>query len=225
VRERSVVWNGPVDFSAGQPRISVAPAGPLSGLPVAGIAALLGALVVAGAAVAYRRRDDEGAATAAGGGAETGATGDATAAADATADSSEAAATAAAGASAEGSTDGDDGDDRAESESDDSPPVDSDLLSNEEQVLRLVESEGGRMKQKQVAEELEWTAAKTSQVVTGLRDEGDLDGFRLGRENVLSLPDYDPEEDATGADENGGSGADEQNDGGEASGEDDATGD
>jgi hypothetical protein len=28
-------------------------------------------------------------------------------------------------------------------------------------------------------------------VVTGLRDEGDLDGFRLGRENVLSLPEYD----------------------------------
>jgi hypothetical protein len=47
------------------------------------------------------------------------------------------------------------------------------------------------MKQKRVAEELDWTAAKTSQVVTGLRDEGDLDGFRLGRENVLSLPDYD----------------------------------
>jgi hypothetical protein len=47
------------------------------------------------------------------------------------------------------------------------------------------------MKQKRVAEELDWTAAKTSQVVTGLRDDDDLDGFRLGRENVLSLPEYD----------------------------------
>lgn len=45
------------------------------------------------------------------------------------------------------------------------------------------------MKQGQVAAELDWTAAKTSQVVTGLRDDGRLDGFRLGRENVLSLPD------------------------------------
>ncbi|TKX51764.1 hypothetical protein EXE42_17985, partial [Halorubrum sp. SP3] len=60
------------------------------------------------------------------------------------------------------------------------------------------------------------------QVVTGLRDEGDLDGFRLGRENVLSLPDYDPEGDASGADEDGG---DEESDREDASGEDDATDD
>ncbi|ESS03452.1 MAG: hypothetical protein A07HR67_01850 [uncultured archaeon A07HR67] len=69
-----------------------------------------------------------------------------------------------------------------------SPPIDEELLSNEEQVLRLIEREGGRMKQKRVAEKLDWTDAKTSQVTTGLRDEGELDGFRLGRENVLSLP-------------------------------------
>ncbi len=75
---------------------------------------------------------------------------------------------------------------------DDSGP-DTELLSNEEQVLRLIESEGGRMKQKAVAEELGWTDAKTSQVTKTLREEGDLEGFRLGRENVLSLP-----EDASG---------------------------
>jgi hypothetical protein len=84
-----------------------------------------------------------------------------------------------------------DSDDAGDGTSASAAPIDDDLLSNEEQVLRLVEANGGRMKQKQVAEELDWTAAKTSQVVTGLRDEGDLDGFRLGRENVLSLPDYD----------------------------------
>lgn len=69
------------------------------------------------------------------------------------------------------------------------PP--SELLSNEEQVLRLLKANGGRMKQQQVAEELEWTDAKTSQVVSDLRDEGDIESFRLGRENVLSLPDED----------------------------------
>jgi len=65
---------------------------------------------------------------------------------------------------------------------------DTELLSNEEQVLQLIESEGGRMKQKAVAEQLGWTDAKTSQVTKTLREEGDLEGFRLGRENVLSLP-------------------------------------
>ena len=67
--------------------------------------------------------------------------------------------------------------------------IDRELLSNEEQVLELIERAGGRMKQKEVAERLEWTDAKTSQVTKRLREEGDLEGFRLGRENVLSLPD------------------------------------
>ncbi|WP_299236441.1 helix-turn-helix transcriptional regulator [Natronomonas sp.] len=73
--------------------------------------------------------------------------------------------------------------------SDDDRDVDPELLSNEERVIRLIESEDGRMKQQEVAERLGWTDAKTSQVVTKLREEGDLEGFRLGRENVLSLPD------------------------------------
>ena len=82
------------------------------------------------------------------------------------------------------------------------------------------------MKQKRVAEELDWTAAKTSQVVTGLRDEGDLDGFRLGRENVLSLPEYDPAADASGDEagdrdaERGDGGGDAEDDGEDASGSD-----
>ena len=207
VRDRSVVWNGPVDFSAGQPRVAVAPAGPLSGLPTAGLLALLGALVVAGAAVAYRRRSSAGDET--GGIATLGEDGVETAgdqptdAAAPTADDPDAAANA--GAAAERST-GEAGGDKAESGPDDAPPVDDDLLSNEEQVVRLIESAGGRMKQKQVAEELDWTAAKTSQVVTGLRDDGDLDGFRLGRENVLSLPDYEPENDSN-AEQGDGSGS------------------
>lgn len=71
----------------------------------------------------------------------------------------------------------------------DDPPAE--LLSNEERVLRLLETEGGRIKQKEVAERLDWTAAKTSQVVKGLREDDELDVFRLGRENVLTLPDED----------------------------------
>ncbi|MGQ4555291.1 DUF7345 domain-containing protein [Halobellus sp. GM3] len=67
-------------------------------------------------------------------------------------------------------------------------PWEDELLSNEERVLALVEHEGGRMKQQEVAQTLEWTDAKTSQVVRKMRDEDKLDAFRLGRENVLVLP-------------------------------------
>lgn len=69
------------------------------------------------------------------------------------------------------------------------PP--EELLSNEERVLRLLREQGGRMKQQQVVESLGWTDAKTSQVVGSLRDSGDVEGFRLGRENVLRIPEED----------------------------------
>jgi len=82
--------------------------------------------------------------------------------------------------------------DEAEGDADDGPPPE--LLSNEERVLRLLDQRGGRMKQQEVVEALDWTEAKTSQVVGDLRDEGKLESFRLGRENVLSLPGEGPDE-------------------------------
>jgi hypothetical protein len=82
------------------------------------------------------------------------------------------------------------------------PPAE--LLSNEEQVLQLLESNGGRLKQQQVAGELDWTDAKTSQVIGGLRDEDKVETFRIGRENVVTLPDTD----VTGRDGDGSDGAD-----------------
>ncbi|MFC7045278.1 helix-turn-helix transcriptional regulator [Halobacteriaceae archaeon GCM10025711] len=45
------------------------------------------------------------------------------------------------------------------------------------------------MKQQEIVEELDWSEAKTSQVVGTLRDDGEIEVFRLGRENVLRLPD------------------------------------
>jgi len=71
-------------------------------------------------------------------------------------------------------------------------PVDEELLSNEERVLGLLERRGGRIKQQEIVEALDWTEAKTSQVVSGMREEGTIEGFRLGRENVLTLPEEDP---------------------------------
>ena len=66
--------------------------------------------------------------------------------------------------------------------------ADPELLSNEERVLRLLERRGGRAKQQDVVDELGWTEAKTSQVIGSLRDQGEIESFRLGRENVLSVP-------------------------------------
>jgi uncharacterized membrane protein len=65
------------------------------------------------------------------------------------------------------------------------------LLSPEERVMRLVTERGGRIKQQEVVSELDWSAARTSQVVGSLRESGDIETFRLGRENVLKLPEED----------------------------------
>ena len=72
----------------------------------------------------------------------------------------------------------------------DGPP--EELLSNEERVLRVLERHDGRIKQKAVVTELGWTEAKTSQVVGRLREQGEIESFRLGRENVLALPRQEP---------------------------------
>lgn len=65
----------------------------------------------------------------------------------------------------------------------------TELLSNEERVVAVLERAGGRAKQQDVVAELGWTEAKTSQVVGKLREKGRINGFRLGRENVLVVPD------------------------------------
>jgi len=71
---------------------------------------------------------------------------------------------------------------------DDGPPPE--LLSNEERVRKLLE-EGGRIKQQRIADTLEWTDAKTSQVVGDMREAGEVETFRIGRENVVTLPDHE----------------------------------
>jgi hypothetical protein len=205
-RDGSVVWVGPVDFAGGEPRIAAVPDSVVNSIPSRlPILAVVGILVVLGGVLAYSRRDRESPSSATETEATAAETGSAAAGA-AAADEPAAESVSGGGSATESAaTDGpEERDDAADESTEDGsteddvtdddtdvPPVDADLLSNEEQVLRLVDREGGRMKQKRVAEELDWTAAKTSQVVTGLRDEGDLEGFRLGRENVLTLPDED----------------------------------
>jgi hypothetical protein len=205
-RSRAVVWKGSdTDFVAGEPRLVVssaatatttsegspgpgettstvggggpgdgdtteAPAQGGSGLLTPLVFGLLGLLVVGAlAAYGYRQR-----------GARGGGDGDGAPAAAAGDGGDGAAGAAAAGAAGAGEAvdDGDEGE----------PEPPSELLSNEERVLQLVEDHGGRMKQQEIVDALDWTEAKTSQVVRGLRDDGELDGFRLGRENVLKLP-------------------------------------
>jgi uncharacterized membrane protein len=44
------------------------------------------------------------------------------------------------------------------------------------------------VKQQEIVSGLEWTEAKTSQVVNAMHEDGRIEKFRIGRENVVKLP-------------------------------------
>lgn len=155
-RDRSAVWNGPIEFGADEPRaVAAQPAD--AGVPIVLLAGglLVVAIAASGAVWLLVRRSAD--------------------------------------------------DSSADDEADEQPPaanqdestadhgVPSELLSSEERVLQLLEANGGRMKQKEVAAELDWSAARTSQVVGELREQERVESFRVGRENVLRLLKEDEE--------------------------------
>lgn len=154
---RSVTWYGPHDFGPNEPHVAVSPEAMPSGEGATGLPLWPG-LIVAVAIVAGAYWWHARRADA-----ESGAE-------NATGDSS-------------GAADRDEG----------SPPPaesgdgDESLLRNDEQVRRLLLANGGRMKQQAIADELDWTDAKTSQVVGDLREEEVVETFRIGRENVVEL--------------------------------------
>ena len=76
-------------------------------------------------------------------------------------------------------------------------PVDTDLLSDEERVEHLLEQNGGRMKQANIVDETGWSNAKVSQLLSAMDDDERINKLRIGRENLISLPD----EDVTGLEE------------------------
>lgn len=72
--------------------------------------------------------------------------------------------------------------------------VDPELLSDEERVEYLLEQHGGRMRQADIVDETDWSDAKVSQLLSRMADEGSIEKLRLGRENVISLPDGEDDE-------------------------------
>ena len=68
------------------------------------------------------------------------------------------------------------------------PDVDPELLSDEERVEHLLRRNDGRMKQAKIVEETRWSNAKVSQLLSKMAEEGRVEKLRIGRENLISLP-------------------------------------
>jgi hypothetical protein len=71
------------------------------------------------------------------------------------------------------------------------PGIDVELLSDEERVERLLDQNGGRMKQARIVKETGWSNAKVSQLLSSMDDDDRIDKLRIGRENLISFPDED----------------------------------
>jgi uncharacterized membrane protein len=66
---------------------------------------------------------------------------------------------------------------------------DPSLLSDEERVEKLLERRGGRMRQAEIVETTGWSDAKVSQLLSSMVEDDRIEKLRLGRENLISLPD------------------------------------
>jgi len=164
--EGGVEWRGRTAFGSEEPRLTVAPAGG-DGTPVPlSLAAVAAVALVATLGLVGRARSGEASSPSA-----------ASAEADRSAGDAN-------GGTAPDGTGGAGGDVAA-------GPPSEELLSNEERVIAALENHGGRMKQQELADRLDWGAPKTSRVVGSLRDEEAVEVFRLGRENVVTLPEED----------------------------------
>ncbi|WP_233274654.1 helix-turn-helix transcriptional regulator [Haladaptatus cibarius] len=78
----------------------------------------------------------------------------------------------------------------SDSEPEDDEP-DVELLSDEERVEHLLKQNGGRMKQAKIVTETNWSNAKVSQLLSAMDDDDRVDKLRIGRENLITLPDED----------------------------------
>lgn len=71
----------------------------------------------------------------------------------------------------------------------DEPPV----LTDEERVLRLLDSNGGRMRQTAIVEATGWSKSKVSMLLSAMESDGSISKLRVGRENLISRPGFEPE--------------------------------
>lgn len=179
VQNGVIRWSGPQQFSADQPAVRYVPAGvsppPEEDSNLMLYATGLVLLMVVGGALVYgwHRREPDRAGTS-----ET---------ADATGDG-EGAPTVEEPASENDESEAPDGEEPGGS------TVDPELLSDEERVEQLLEANGGRMKQAAIVEETGWSNAKVSQLLSAMDDSDRVEKLRIGRENLIRLPEEEGSE-------------------------------
>jgi len=92
----------------------------------------------------------------------------------------------------------DDGDGGVTTESPPDPSADAavedaELLNDDDRVVKLLEENGGRMKQVDIVETTDWSKSKVSMLLSDMEEDGDISKLRVGRENIISLAGEEPD--------------------------------
>jgi uncharacterized membrane protein len=66
-------------------------------------------------------------------------------------------------------------------------PAESPLMSEEDKIIKLLKLAGGSMRQSEITEQLRFSKAKTSQLLTSLEKKGDITRYKSGRDKIVTL--------------------------------------
>jgi len=81
----------------------------------------------------------------------------------------------------------------SEAANDEPGVAEEELLSDEDRVVRMLETNGGRMKQANIVDETGWSKSKVSMLLSEMEDEEVISKLRVGRENIVSLSGHEPD--------------------------------
>jgi len=77
--------------------------------------------------------------------------------------------------------------DEREDEEAEETESEKELLTDEDRIVRILEEEGGKMKQAEIVEKTDWSKSKVSMLLSNMEEEEKISKLRLGRENVIEL--------------------------------------
>ena len=72
-------------------------------------------------------------------------------------------------------------------------PPEPTVLSDEEKTIKLLREHGGRLPQREITEQSEWSKSKVSRLLSKMEEEGLITKINLGRENLIALNDDVPD--------------------------------
>ncbi|MFB6173644.1 MAG: helix-turn-helix transcriptional regulator [Halobacteriales archaeon] len=67
------------------------------------------------------------------------------------------------------------------------------VLTDEDRVVAILRERGGRAGQSTIVEATDWSKSKVSRVLSGMEEDGQIRKIDVGRENVVTLPEAEPE--------------------------------